>query len=140
MIGVILTDLLTLTSLSNKTSGEADLLTGRDLLTSLPLFTELTAGGILVVVLGVRDTMAGLTVLVLGVQASLLRTAALRVRAGAALVTGELLTAGPAGTAILDLEMRVLGGTLGRGSLVCRVIFGSSLLSGVIFTLLGSLL
>jgi len=139
VIGVILTDLLTLTSLSNKTSGEADLLTGRDLLTALLLFTELTAGGILVRVLAVRDTTAGLAGLFLGVQASLVRTAALRVSGGAALVTGELLTAGPE-PAILDLEMRVLGGTLGRGSLVCRVIFGSSLLTGVIFTLLGNLL
>ena len=136
MIGVILTVLLTLTSLSNKTSGEADLLTGRDLLTALPLFTELIAAGILVRVLDVRDTMAGLAGLFLGVQASLVRTAALRGTGGAALVTGELLTAGT-GPAILDLEMRVLGGTLGRGNLVN---FGSSLVIGVILTLLGSFL
>ena len=131
-MGVILTDLLTLTSLSNKTSGEAGLLTGRDLLTSLPLST----GGLRE--LDGRDTRAGETGLFLCVQISLLRTGALRVTGGGGLFTGELRTAGvPPG--ILDLEMRVLGGTLGRDDLV---ILGSllPLVTGVIFTLLGSFL
>ena len=140
-MGVILTDLLTFTSLSNKTSGEADLLTGRGLLTALPLFTELSAGGILVLVrpLDGRDTTAGLAGLFLCVQASLVTTPALRETGGGGLLTGELLTAGPL-PGILDLEMIVLGGTLGRDDLVCRVIFGSSMVTGVIFTLLGSFL
>lgn len=138
-MGVILTDLLTFTSLSNKTSGEADLLTGIDFLTALALFTELPAGGILVRLLDVRDTTAGLAGLFLCVQASLVRTAALRVTGGGGVLTGELLTAGPL-PGILDLEMIVLGGTLGRDDLVCWVNFGFSMVTGVIFTLLGSFL
>ena len=137
-MGVILTDLLTLTSLSNKTSGEAGLLTGRDLLTSLPLSTVGLLVLVLVRELDGRDTRAGETGLFLCVQISLLRTGALRVTGGGGLFTGELRTAGvPPG--ILDLEMRVLGGTLGRDDLV---ILGSllPLVTGVIFTLLGSFL
>ena len=137
-MGVILTDLLTLTSLSNKTSGEAGLLTGRDLLTSLPLSTVGLLVLVLVRELDGRDTRAGETGLFLCVQISLLRTGALRVTGGGGLFTGELRTAGvPPG--ILDLEMRVLGGTLGKDDLV---ILGSllPLVTGVIFTLLGSFL
>ena len=137
-MGVILTDLLTLTSLSNKTSGEAGLLTGRDLLTSLPLSTVGLLVLVLVRELDGRDTRAGETGLFLCVQISLLRTGALRVTGGGGLFTGELRTAGvPPG--ILDLEMRVLGGILGRDDLV---ILGSllPLVTGVIFTLLGSFL
>ena len=132
-----MTDLLTLTSFSNKTSsGEADLLTGLDLDRGLALFTELTPGAIL---LEVRVTMELFTGFVLGVQAWLVGTADLRVAGRDGFFTGELLAAGPL-LGILVLEMRVLEGTFGRINLFCRVFFGSSLVTGVILTLLGNLL
>ena len=75
-MGVILTDLLTLTSFSNKTSsGEADLLTGRDLDRGLALFTELTPGVFLV-----REDVR-----FVGVQLCLLRMEDLRVTGGGGL-------------------------------------------------------
>ena len=88
-----MTDLLYLTSFSNKTSsGEADLLTGRDLVTGLAFFTELTPGAVL---LKVRGTVAGLADLVLGNQTRLLETADVRATGRVGLLPGELLTAGP---------------------------------------------
>ena len=130
MIGVILTDLLTLIfSCSIIISGEADLLTGRDLLKSLLFFTELTPDGLVE-----REDVRA--VCFVPGQASLLRTEDLRVTGGGGLFTGELLTAGLL-AGIFVFEIIVLGG---RDTLVCRVIFGSSLVTGVIFTLLGSFL
>ena len=132
-MGVILTDLLTLIfSCSIIISGEADLLTGRDLLNSLPFFTELTPEGLV----AREDMRAGCFV---AVQASSLRKVDFRVTGGGGFLTGELLTAGLL-AGIFVFEIIVFGGTLGRDTLVCRVIFGSSLVTGVIFTLLGSFL
>ena len=128
-----MTDLLTLIfSCSIIISGEADLLTGRDLLKSLLFFTELTPEGLVE-----REDVRA--VCFVAAQASLLRTEDLRVTGGGGLFTGELLTAGLL-AGILVFEIIVFGGTLGRDTLVCRVIFGSSLVTGVIFTLLGSFL
>ena len=85
-------------------------MTGRDLLKSLPLFTELTPGGLLARE-DVRDAgeLAGVLV---AVQDGLLRTEDFRVTGGGgSLLTGELLTVGLL-LGMFVLEIMVLGGTL----------------------------